>query len=148
MPDGLPLVMGDETRLIQVLTNLVSNANKYSPEDTTITIDAAVVNDYKSKTHTSTSQMMRVSVTDEGIGMSSEDVSRLFKENYFRSSNQEAQRETGTGLGMMLSYAIVEQHGGSIDVESELGKGSTFHIYVPLAPESTLAQAEGEPASD
>ncbi|MAU08982.1 MAG: hypothetical protein CL607_04110 [Anaerolineaceae bacterium] len=148
VPDGLPLVMGDETRLIQVLTNLVSNANKYSPEDTTITIDAAVVNDYKSKTHTSTSQMMRVSVTDEGIGMSSEDVSRLFKENYFRSSNQEAQRETGTGLGMMLSYAIVEQHGGSIDVESELGKGSTFHIYVPLAPESTLAQAEGEPASD
>ena len=90
--------------------------------------------------------MMRVSVKDEGIGMSQEDVSRLFKENYFRSSNEEARRETGTGLGMMLSYAIVEQHGGSIEVESELGKGSSFQIFVPLAPESTLAQSE--PGSD
>lgn len=146
VPDGLPLVMGDETRLIQVLTNLVSNAHKYSPEDTTITIDAEVVSDYKGRGGSSTSQMMRVSVKDEGIGMSQEDVSRLFKENYFRSSNEEARRETGTGLGMMLSYAIVEQHGGSIEVESELGKGSSFQIFVPLAPESTLAQSE--PGSD
>ncbi|QPC81870.1 GAF domain-containing protein [Phototrophicus methaneseepsis] len=150
VPEGLPLVMGDETRLIQVLTNLVSNAHKYSPDGTTITINARVLNDYRDARGTRIGQVMQVAVTDEGIGMSQEDVSRLFKEKYFRSTNMEALRETGTGLGMMLSYAIMEQHGGTIDVESEIGKGSTFSIIVPLAPESTLAPVEPdtEPASD
>lgn len=156
VPEGLPLVLGDETRLIQVLTNLVSNAHKYSPEDTTITISAEVVRNYVDSRGKKRSDMLRVSVTDEGIGMSKEDVARLFHEKYFRSSNQQALKEAGTGLGMMLSYGIVQQHGGVIEVDSVLGEGSTFHVYIPLAPQPSDAarsqpqdtRLSAEPGSD
>jgi signal transduction histidine kinase len=139
--DDLPLVMGDQTRLIQVLTNLVSNAHKYSPEETAITLDAEVRDNFVSPQGTRRGKMLVLSVKDEGLGMSKEDQERLFKERYFRSTNPDALDQPGTGLGMMLTHGIVAKHQGDIWVESDLGEGSTFFIALPLvaekAPEAT-----------
>jgi signal transduction histidine kinase len=133
--DDLPLVMGDETRIIQVLTNLVSNANKYSPPDTTVTVLATVINGFISVDGRKLGNVLRLSIKDEGLGISEEDQKKLFKERYFRSSNEVARAQPGTGLGMTLTYGIMQKHSGDIWVESELGKGSTFHIVLPLAPQ-------------
>ena len=84
--------------------------------------------------------------------MSEADLNKLFHEKYFRSTNQKALDQPGTGLGMMITASIIQLHGGSIWVESKLGEGSTFNIAIPLAPETepqiTKEQPETEPASD
>lgn len=147
LPDDLPLIMGDETRLIQVMTNLVSNANKYSPPNTRITITAKVVPNYVDQQGRKRGAMLQVSVIDEGLGMSKEDQARLFRERYFRSTNKLALEQPGTGLGMMLTYGIMKNHNGEIWVESELGKGSKFHIAIPLAPQE-LQTRIGELSAD
>lgn len=152
VPENLPLVMGDSDRLIQVLTNLVSNANKYSPEGTTITVEGQYIENFINKDGLRRGRVVRLSVIDEGIGMSEADQKKLFREQYFRSSNEEAKKQPGTGLGMVLSMGIMKNHGGDIWVESELGVGSAFHITVPVATEAQLAgetnERAAEPASD
>jgi len=135
VPEDLPLIMGDSTRLIQVLTNLVSNAHKYSPPDTTIRITARVEQNFIDQKGKRRGPMVVVSVIDQGIGMSEDDQKRLFREKYFRSTNKVAQEQPGTGLGMMLTQGIIHKHNGEIWIESELGKGSTFSIALPLAPQ-------------
>ncbi len=147
IPDDLPLVMGDETRLIQVMTNLVSNAHKYSPPNTTITIKAEVVKNYVDQHGKRRGTMLQVSVIDQGLGISKEDQARLFKERYFRSTNQLALEQPGTGLGMTLTFGIMQNHNGDIWLESELNKGSIFHIVLPLAPQE-LQTRIGEPSAD
>jgi signal transduction histidine kinase len=138
VPEDLPLIMGDETRIIQVLTNLVSNANKYSHPDTTITIDAWIDDNYHDQDGKLRGKMLVVAVTDQGLGMSEADQTKLFKERYFRSTNKEALEQSGTGLGMMLTYQIMRGHEGEIWIESELGKGSTFFISFPVFDEESL----------
>ena len=145
--DDMPLVLGDENRLIQVLTNLVSNAHKYSPANTTITIRAEVLTNFVDHAGKRREPMLRLSVVDEGLGISEEDQERLFKERYFRSTNQLALEQPGTGLGMTLTFGIIQKHNGDIWVESELGKGSAFHIAIPLAPQAVKTRVN-EPASD
>jgi signal transduction histidine kinase len=148
VPEDLPLVWGDETRVIQVLTNLVSNAHKYSYEDTTITVDAWLEKNYVDRQGIRRGRMVVVAVRDQGVGMSEEDQKKLFKVRYFRSTNQEAlNMASGTGLGMMLTYNIMLQHKGEIWIESQLGKGSSFHISFPLS-EDIERQLKGEPAAD
>jgi signal transduction histidine kinase len=148
VPEDLPLVWGDETRVIQVLTNLVSNAHKYSYESTTITIDGWVDKAYVDREGNKRGRMVVIAVRDQGIGMSEEDQKKLFKVRYFRSSNQEAiNMASGTGLGMMLTYNIMFQHKGEIWIESKLGNGSSFLISIPLA-EDMEKLAKGEPAAD
>jgi signal transduction histidine kinase len=148
VPEDLPLVWGDETRAIQVLTNLVSNAHKYSYEDTTITVDAWLEKNYIDRQGNRRGRMVVVAVRDQGVGMSEEDQKKLFKVRYFRSTNQEAlNMASGTGLGMLLTYNIMLQHKGEIWIESQLGKGSSFHISFPLS-EDVEKQIKGEPAAD
>jgi signal transduction histidine kinase len=137
--------MGDYTRLLQVMTNLVSNAHKYSPPDATITVNAAVNPNYRNRRGQPIGQVVHVRVQDTGIGMSEEDLGRIFQEDYFRSDNKLAREQKGTGLGMIITKRIIEGHNGDIWVESELGRGSVFHFAVPLAPEIV---PEAEPASD
>jgi len=137
--DDLPQVLGDKVRLIQVMTNFVSNAHKYSPAEATITVDARVIEDERDPQSGRTGPALHVSIADTGIGLSDEDLQQLFRVRYFRSSNQQAQDQPGTGLGMMITQHLVEQHGGRLWVESELGSGSTFHFTVPLAPQNEPA---------
>lgn len=120
-PD-LPPVWGDHDRVIQILTNLVSNAHKYTPPAGTITIAARVSDTWA-----------RVDVTDTGIGLSQKDIAQLFSK-FFRVQNRVVQNIPGTGLGLAITRSLVELHGGRIWVESTPGQGSTFSFTLPLAP--------------
>jgi signal transduction histidine kinase len=131
IPKELPPIQADQNRLIQVLTNLVSNAHKYTPEDGTIRIGAHVEEDMLDNKGRPLPPQLHISIADTGIGMTEEDLHRLFTA-YFRSDNPLAREQPGTGLGLTITRGIIERHGGQIWVESELGRGTTFHFTVPL----------------
>lgn len=127
LPEYLPPVWGDSDRVIQILTNLLSNAHKYTPPAGALTIRAQ-----------SQGAEVVVDVADTGIGLSKEDQAQLFTK-FFRAQNRATQQIPGTGLGLAITRSLVELHGGKIWVESEMGKGSTFRFTLPLAP-SALEQ--------
>jgi signal transduction histidine kinase len=133
VPEDLPPILGDEARIMQVMTNLVSNAHKYSPEDTTITVQAAHHMHFVAPDGQRMGEVVQISVIDEGIGMTLEDQQKLFRERYFRAENEATRSQPGTGLGMMLTKGIIDRHNGKIWIESEYGQGSTFHIVFPVA---------------
>ncbi|MCK6577932.1 MAG: GAF domain-containing protein [Anaerolineae bacterium] len=130
--EDLPLLYADEGRLIQVLTNLVSNAHKYSPPDSEIRLAAWLDDTLRDARGRRLDPQVHIAVTDQGIGMSPEDVRRLFTP-YFRSDNPLAREQPGTGLGLTITRGIVDAHGGMIWVESALGEGTTFHFSCPAA---------------
>lgn len=132
VPDKLPTIYGDHKKLAQVLTNLVSNAHKYSPPGTTVTLKVDVLDGYRMPNGNELGECLYVSVKDSGIGMSPADLKRIFREDYFRSEDTRARAQKGTGLGMMITQRIVEGHGGRIWVESELDHGSNFQFVIPL----------------
>jgi PAS domain S-box-containing protein len=115
----LRILWGDAGQLRQVFTNLASNAVKFSPDGGRIVLGAR--ND---------DEGILVWVSDEGIGISQEDMRRLF-EKFYRVDNAATRSIGGTGLGLALTKEIVLAHGGRIWVESDLGKGSTFYIALP-----------------
>jgi len=120
---GRQLALGDRTELELVLQNLLSNAMKYTVEGGRVTLALT----------RSTNEII-LTCHDQGIGISPEDQKHLFQE-FFRSSNPAAKAEPGTGLGLAIVHRIVTRHHGRIDVESELGKGSTFRVHLPAARE-------------
>ncbi|MDQ4064800.1 MAG: ATP-binding protein, partial [Actinomycetota bacterium] len=103
IPDDLPLVMGDKERIRQVLLNLMSNAARYSPEGTTITVSAQVVEE-------DGRPRAKVSVSDEGIGIAPEDHERIFSK--FATLPKPGWTQKGTGLGLFITKGIVDAHGG------------------------------------
>ena len=123
----LPIVAGDRDRLIQVVSNLVNNAVKYSPEGGTVTMASRVEGKFA-----------LVSVTDTGVGIPPDEISHVF-ERFRRVRSGAAQSIPGTGLGLTIVKQIVEMHGGKIWVESAVGHGSSFHFTIPLAPEGVAA---------
>ncbi|WP_162909484.1 GAF domain-containing protein [Aggregatilinea lenta] len=140
VPEDLPLVRGDQNRLIQVMTNLVSNAHKYTPPNGRITLRAEVArNTWEPQ---GAPYVVHVSVQDTGIGLSEEDLHQLFVP-YFRSENPKTREQPGTGLGLTITRGLIQMHGGRIWVDSELEVGSTFHFTVPLATEAEQAAAQG-----
>ncbi len=130
LDERVPDIFVDRLRLIQVLTNLLSNAYKYSPPETSITLRAETMLG-KRNAQGLQKMMLHVSVVDQGIGMSEDDLNRLFTP-YFRSDNPSAREQPGTGLGLTITRGIIERHGGDIWVESTVGEGTTFHFTVPL----------------
>ncbi len=141
VPDNLPPILADRNRMIQVLTNLISNAWKYSPHDTQITITAEVLARNPDNKGRDRGPALKVSVKDQGMGMSEEDLKQLFKA-YFRARNAKESQQPGTGLGLTITRGIVESHGGDINVESTLNEGTTFSFTVPLAPEEMKETAK------
>jgi signal transduction histidine kinase len=146
--EDLPLILGDKMRLVQVLTNLVSNANKYSAEESEIVLEAAVEANHRDDHNKSIGPALRVSVRDNGMGIAEEDLQKIFRVRYFRSTNPEAHTQPGTGLGMMISQEIIQQHKGRIWVESTIGEGTTFHFVVPLAPEKESGDGTATPQTE
>jgi signal transduction histidine kinase len=149
--------MGDKGRLIQVFTNLISNSAKYTDDPAEsnreemkiIRAVGTVLPSYTAQDGRRFGAMVRISLIDEGFGMKPEDLARLGKESYFRSTNEEAKKKEGTGLGMKLTFGIVANHKGLVEVESEFGKGTTFHIYLPLAEQAeNTPQAATNPGAD
>ena len=118
---GLPDMWVDYYRLLQVLTNLMSNAYKYTPDGGTITLSAA-----------RRGGRVHFTVADTGIGMSKEDLARLGTK-FWRAEDSFTRSQPGTGLGFAITRALVEQMGSSIAVTSVVGQGSTFAFSVPVA---------------
>lgn len=112
-------VFADVTHVENVISNLVSNAIKFSPKDSHITISAD-----------SNGEMIVISVKDNGVGMSDSDKDKLFKKNIIHTTPG-TNNEKGTGLGLLLTKEMVEKNGGQIWFESELGKGTTFFVSFP-----------------
>jgi signal transduction histidine kinase len=117
----LPNAWCDRNRLSQVLTNLISNANKYTPEGGTINVQVSHLNG-----------MIQVDIQDNGLGMSEEDQNKLFSK-FFRSSDEKVRDAPGTGLGLSITRNLIELQGGRIWFESEYRKGTTFHFTLPTA---------------
>jgi PAS domain S-box-containing protein len=119
----LPIVSGDRDRLIQVVSNLVNNAVKYSPDGGKVTLSSRGEGGFA-----------LVSVTDTGLGIPPDEIGHVF-ERFRRVRSGAAQSIPGTGLGLTIVKQIVEMHGGRIWVESAVGHGSAFHFTIPLAAE-------------
>ena len=119
-PD-LPKILGDRDRLSQVFINLLTNATHYSPDGTSVRISVRRLNEGE----------VEVAVSDQGIGIASGDVSRIFDKFSMLPKPEWAQK--GTGLGLFITKGIIEAHDGRIWVDSELGKGTAFHFTLPLA---------------
>ncbi|MEI9479523.1 MAG: HAMP domain-containing sensor histidine kinase [Deltaproteobacteria bacterium] len=115
----LPVVEADPSRLQKVLDNLVSNAIKYSPASTTVTLKAG-----------KRGSDLIIEVQDEGIGISPEEQKQIF--DPYHRVQQDTQKYPGIGLGLAVSKQIVEAHGGKIRVENQLGKGSKFSFSLPV----------------
>jgi signal transduction histidine kinase len=123
LPQDLPAVYADITRLTQILNNLIGNAVKYTPDCGTISISAG--------SDPATAAVV-VTVRDTGIGISRNDQKRIF-DRFFRSSDRRARAMPGTGLGLNITRLFVELHGGRIWFESELNSGTTFFFTLPFA---------------
>lgn len=121
-----PIVMGDALRLEQVVQNLLHNAVKYSPDGGVI--DIRVTPGGKDRRHT---RHVCIEISDGGIGIPAESLPHLFR-RFFRAKNVEQTQISGVGVGLYVAKEIVTLHGGSIDVESTEGVGSTFHVCLPL----------------
>lgn len=121
MPEDLPDVLIDALRVTQVVTNLVSNAIKFSPAGEPIEIGAVRAGD-----------VVRVTIRDRGAGIAPEDLPKLFRK-FQQVDSSSTRKAGGTGLGLVISKGIVEQHGGAIGVESRPGEGSTFWFTIPVA---------------
>ncbi|MDP3891293.1 ATP-binding protein [Nocardioides sp.] len=113
------MVTGDPDALERCCVNLLGNAVKYSPRDSAVSI---VLHERPRE--------IELSISDEGLGISEEDQERLFTE-FFRSTNPTALQQPGTGLGLVIVERTVARHGGRIEVDSQLGKGSTFRVILP-----------------
>ncbi len=122
----------DENRLEQVLDNLISNALKYSPAESTVTVGIEAFSG------SDRPDQVVIWVQDEGYGISEEEQSHVFNRFHRIRSNDNA-RVDGLGLGLYISSEIVKQHGGQIWLRSEVGKGSTFYIAIPFTPSSILS---------
>ncbi|MFT4925761.1 MAG: signal transduction histidine kinase [Phenylobacterium sp.] len=125
--DDLPAALADEDRLGQIVHNLVGNAIKFTDMGS-VTVSAAVVN-----------RQLSVSVTDTGIGIAREHFTSIF-ESFAQLQGQIERAYGGTGLGLAVSKQLVELHGGTIEVDSVLGQGSTFSFTLPIASEPALAK--------
>jgi two-component system phosphate regulon sensor histidine kinase PhoR len=120
LPEKLPEPELDKDKIATVLVNLLGNAVKYTPAGGRVTFRVNV-----------TDQNIEISVEDTGVGIAQDEVTKVF-DKFFRSNDPRVQEQTGTGLGLALAQEVVRLHGGEIGVESEINKGSTFTVMLPL----------------
>ena len=124
LPPKLPVIKGDRDKLTLALHNILNNAIKYTPQGGRITVNVDVENDE-----------VTVDIVDNGIGISEEDMVRIFA-RFGRANDPRVAEITGSGLGLSLAREIVRLHGGEIRVESQLDKGSTFSVRLPMHAEA------------
>jgi len=130
LPESLTNIWADRVRVIQIITNLVSNATKYTPQGGQITVAAEVcANKWDSA---GAQKVVHMWVQDTGIGISAQDAAKIFQK-FFRSEDPKTREVPGTGLGLNITKSLVEMQGGKIWFESEHRKGTTFHFTIPVA---------------
>ena len=125
-PGTLPHLEADETRLQELIYNLLDNAVKYSKPGGTVFLRAE-----------SEGNSVRISVADEGAGIPPEDLPRIF-ERFYRADKSRSSEQSGTGLGLSIVKHIAQLHGGSVDAKSEVGKGATITVTLPCHTNVTL----------
>jgi two-component system OmpR family sensor kinase len=118
-------ILGDKNRIHQVVANLLANAKTHTPDGTKITVSI-----------TRSEDGVRISVIDNGPGLSEDDQKRVFERFYRADSSRVRVDGEGSGLGLSIVDAVMQAHGGNVSVSSELGKGATFVLFFPQAPES------------
>jgi len=131
-----PFIDADSDKMDQILTNLVNNAIKYSPQGGTVRVAGRIVADPMQGEHP---QSVAVRVSDEGMGISRDHLPKIF-DRFYRVDNRDNREIGGTGIGLALVKALVEGHGGTVTVESEPGSGTTFTVVLPV-----IRQNAGEP---
>ncbi len=114
-------MMGNRTNIEEVVSNLISNAIRYSPDGGRIVVSADEKKD-----------CVKIVVSDTGLGIPEDEIPHIF-DRFFRVKNEKTRHINGTGLGLAIVKSIVEAHHGSIKVESELGKGTSFSVYFPIS---------------
>jgi signal transduction histidine kinase len=119
--EDVPEITGEPAKLAQLLDNLVSNAIKFTPRDGHVSVRL-----------TSHPELIRIEVSDTGIGIPDQERERLF-ERFFRAQSALERQIQGTGLGLYISKAIVDAHDGRIGVDSAPGEGTTFIVELPVA---------------
>jgi two-component system phosphate regulon sensor histidine kinase PhoR len=124
--DHLPELLGDENKILSMISNLVTNAIKFTPDNGHISVSAKQYNDE-----------LVIKVADNGMGIPTEDLPKIFSRFY--RVNRPGKQIQGTGLGLAIVKEIVIRHDGRIEVESELDKGSTFTVYLPISPLGAVA---------
>ena len=129
-PENLPVISCDRDRLVQVVTNLLSNSIKFTPKGGKITVGVKAVGGNKPEGDSGT---VVVSVADNGIGIAPENHEVVF-EKFKQVGDTLTDKPKGTGLGLPICKEIIEHYGGKIWVESELGKGSIFSFSLPIVP--------------
>ena len=120
LPEKMPEPELDKDKIAAVLVNLLGNAVKYTPEGGRVTFRVNIKD-----------QQIEVSVEDSGVGIAEEEIGKVF-DKFFRSNDPRVQAQTGTGLGLALAQEVVRLHGGRLTVESEINKGSTFSVTLPM----------------
>lgn len=120
MPPKVPTIRGDKERLAVVLTNLVGNAIKYTPEGGRVEVTCA-----------QEGSRLHIRVVDTGFGIVPEEQEKVF-EKFYRSTDERVAGVPGTGLGLAMALEIVRTHGGTISLKSEAGRGSTFTVALPI----------------
>ena len=123
--------IADTARLEQLLTNLISNAAKYSPNGTPINVSLEKRTEPPRPGLTDESDWVLISVKDRGYGIAEEAQTQLF-ERYYRVRTDDNRAVQGLGLGLYISRAIARQHGGDLWLDSQVGVGSTFYLALPL----------------
>ncbi len=118
-----PVLQGDRDKVTLAIYNLIGNALKYTPRGGHVSVTAEHTDD-----------VVRVEVTDSGIGISEEDAERIF-DKFYRAKDTRVAKITGSGLGLALAREVIHLHGGNITVESQLDKGSTFVLTIPSPSE-------------
>ncbi|HSP45391.1 MAG TPA: ATP-binding protein, partial [Chthoniobacterales bacterium] len=119
-PRDLPQLRVDETRLQELIYNLLDNAVKYSMPGGTVSLHAEPAGDW-----------VRISVADQGIGISAHDLPRIF-ERFYRADKSRSGERSGTGLGLSIVKHIAQLHGGTVEASSEFGKGTTISVLLPV----------------
>ncbi len=120
LPPKFPIFTGDRDKVVLAIHNLIGNALKYTPSGGQVTVSVEV-----------DATQVRVAVQDTGIGISEQEQDRVF-ERFYRAKDPRVERITGTGLGLTLAREVARLHGGDVTVDSQLDKGSTFTVSLPL----------------
>jgi two-component system phosphate regulon sensor histidine kinase PhoR len=120
LPETLPPILANRQNMEEVISNLITNAIKYSPGGGRVTISASVANDY-----------LCIRVQDTGLGIRPEDLNLIFQQ-FYRVKDEKTRYIHGTGLGLAIVKSILESHQGQIKVESQPGSGSTFSVFLPV----------------